>query len=425
MPSNIIIFDAEYISELVSKMNVACELMGEAVSSLKKASMHEGWKCKECARISENIDDLNIRLGRLDEGVNETTRVLGGSVSRFAELESKYESQADGLSEDLRSNYGFSASVRPGSSGPGTGAHGRHEGPEMPRGHDGNPVERTHGAGGISGAGSAMAGRVAGAFGRGNNPNSHDDNRGFENSGSSPEIVNLPVTHIPDRPEAAAKGIKDTQAIEDAAIQSAGESIAKILGGDISIIVANPGNAAMQLANAYNAGKTVSQNSAAIISNPAMPHTQERLAMAAGLASLAGGASAGLGMMAGNSAGAKPEGRMSSKNEPEASNFRDNAKNLMPAIEGQENAGEIQSVLSSFAGEETAVKAAGVSTPSVSQVSSQNSGSSDEDSFFGKIMKSIREKINEQKNAARSAMLSSDEISAMPVPAQEFLARLI
>ena len=35
MPSNIIIFEADYVTELVSSMNSACELMSEAVQSLK------------------------------------------------------------------------------------------------------------------------------------------------------------------------------------------------------------------------------------------------------------------------------------------------------------------------------------------------------------------------------------------------------
>ena len=111
MPSNIIIFEAEYISELVSSMNSACEFMSEAVQSLKQASLHEGWKCKECAVISENLDDLNVRLGRLDEGVNETARVLGGSVSRFTSLETSYKSQAKELSDDLTENHGYAGTV--------------------------------------------------------------------------------------------------------------------------------------------------------------------------------------------------------------------------------------------------------------------------------------------------------------------------
>ena len=82
MPSNLIIFDAEYVSELTSRMNMACDLMADAVSSLRSAQSHENWKCKERNRILEDFDELNQRLGRLDTGVNETTRILGGSVSR-------------------------------------------------------------------------------------------------------------------------------------------------------------------------------------------------------------------------------------------------------------------------------------------------------------------------------------------------------
>ena len=132
--ANLLIFDADYVSELTSRMNTACELMAQAVTSLKGAQNHENWKCKERTRILEDFDELNLKLGRLDTGVNETTRILGGSVSRFAALEQQYESQAEGLSDELTSNYGFRASVSHGGSsgasdggvsgGTGTGTSG-------------------------------------------------------------------------------------------------------------------------------------------------------------------------------------------------------------------------------------------------------------------------------------------------------------
>ena len=93
-------------------MKIACQLVAEAVSSLKSASNHDKWKCKERTRILEDFDKLNEKLGRLDTGVNATTKALGESVNQFAMLESKYNSQAENLSDELTSNHGYSATVR-------------------------------------------------------------------------------------------------------------------------------------------------------------------------------------------------------------------------------------------------------------------------------------------------------------------------
>ena len=175
MPSDIIIFEAEYIAELVSGMNSACELMSEAVQSLKQASLHEGWKCKECVRISGELDDLNVRLGRLDEGVNETARVLGGSVSRFASLETSYKTQAKGLSDELTQNHGYSGTVHTDSSGNGGSGRGGRSGGHVPRGgrggesnsssqHDGSGSGSLSDQGNTSGRGtSSMASSAGGA----------------------------------------------------------------------------------------------------------------------------------------------------------------------------------------------------------------------------------------------------------------------
>ena len=220
--ANLLIFDAEYVSELTSRMNTACELMAEAVTSLKSAQAHENWKCKERVRILEDFDELNLKLGRLDTGVNETTRILGGSVSRFAALEQQYESQAEGLSDELTSNHGFRASVTHGgraesSGGAGAGTPGSQSGNQAgaessggaasgagagardPHGHGG----RTPGAGIAAG----MAGRIPG-MGRHNPDGRQNPENTPAGTGGTGGImnVNLPVTHIPDNPDAAARG---------------------------------------------------------------------------------------------------------------------------------------------------------------------------------------------------------------------------
>lgn len=308
MPSNVIVFDAEYIMELASNMNVACMLVNEAVKFLKRASLHEGWKCKECVKISDNLDDLNIRLGRLDEGVNETTRILGGSIDRFADLEARYETQAESLSDDLRNNYGFKASGYTGSSsGGGTvgGFAGGTAGAAGLSGSGGGSASSSQPSGqpGTSGSRVRMASmRMPGAMGQaepgsvltGEMPHSTTHNGG---------TMNLPVTHIPDKPEAMAKGIKAAQEIEDIAVVSVTESIIGIVGGDVDIIAAPPEvreAAIRNIVQVYNAGKSVAESSAAIIADPSLPHTEERIAMASGLVTLAGGAAASAAMMGGS-----------------------------------------------------------------------------------------------------------------------------
>ena len=297
MPSNILIFDADYVSELTARMNTACELLAGAVSSLKSAGNHENWKCKERARIIESFDELNYKLNRLDSGVNETTRILGASVSRFASLEKQYEAQADNLSEEITSSHGFTASVRSGSSAPGGG----HAAGKNISGATTAAAAGTLGASEVPSAkqpdGKNNAGSVsknsAGTFrvNMGNNIFSPKKEEGGNGSSSSqnPETgggfmsVNLPVTYIPDNPGAAAKGTKDTREIADAALNSVVKVMRGALGGGR---LYENGSSASSLAETYYAGKTVFESSSSILASPSMPHTSERLAMAAGLVTI-------------------------------------------------------------------------------------------------------------------------------------------
>ena len=366
MPSNIMIFDADYISELTSAMNEACELVGEAVASLKKASLHEGWKCKECTRISENLDDLNLRLGRLDQGVNETVRVLGGSVSRFAELEAKYETQANSLSDDLRTNYGYSGSMHESSTGSaaqsvGTGAAGAAAAAgskaEIP---NGKPASHSNGAvPHVNVAGIKMPG-----FGGNTNINNNFNS------------VNLPVTHIPDRPDDVATGTKDAEEISLIAVESVADTITQVLGKNLSVKIVAPDGSdrtVEHLIETFNAGKSIVENSARIVSDTSMPHTEERIAVAAGIASLAGSAVTGLGML--KSAGETV------KTAASIQDLGKQAENLLPSIKDND---ELKSVLGaiSLAGE-----------ASVSSSSSSSSSSKSNSSIWSGILEG-REVVN-------------------------------
>ena len=390
MPSNLMIFDSEYISELTKAMNEACELVGEAVASLKKASLHEGWKCKECTRISENLDDLNLRLGRLDEGVNETVRVLGGSVSRFAELEAKYESQANNLSEELRASHGYTASVHESSVAAGNGTGGgaaaaatagaganipkdRPNAPHVPRGNGAN-IPRVN----ISAPGMRVPNMGMNSDFRPGNIN-----------------VNLPVTHIPDRPDDVAKGTKDAQEIADIAVNNVAHTITNILGENVKVRVIAPDGSDRtfeNLSKVYNAGKSIVENSASIISEPSMPHTEERIAMAAGLVSLAGSTVTGIGMLKTSSSVGEV-----GKSIKELSK---KAEDLLPSVKNND---ELKNVLGAISA------AGGSSSGAVGTFAAVGELGSSGDSFFDKLMK-----IFFGENTAQSQASSSS-------PVQEFL----
>ena len=339
MPANVIIFDAAYIAEMTSGMNIACTLVNEAVNFLRRASLHEGWKCKECVKISENLDDLNIRLGRLDEGVNETTRILGGSVSRFEALEERYRTQAESLSDDLRNNYGFQASgyspsgqnttttttttvgtgstiaggTIAGKTGTGTvsGREGVSNTPSSPAQPAGQPAPQQE-ARPTTGTGrpnvNVNISRPSG--------NTRQDSIPQENTPVTPAgqptaqpagrtapgvgSVNLPVTHIPSRPDAAVTGLKTVKEMETVAVTGVTESIIGILGGNVNLAEATPEQreeVIRSIVNVYTTGRSVAESSAAIIADPSQPHIKERITMATGIVSLANGTATGTGII--------------------------------------------------------------------------------------------------------------------------------
>ena len=117
MPENTIIYDAEYLTEQSRILNEATELVSEAVKDFQKASLHEGWTCQECNKINESLNDVMLRLNRLNQGMIDTSAALSGELENFDELEIEAENQANNLSENLRENYGFEASVVNGNTG--------------------------------------------------------------------------------------------------------------------------------------------------------------------------------------------------------------------------------------------------------------------------------------------------------------------
>lgn len=415
MPANLLIFDADYVSELTTRMNLACDLFAEAVSSLKSASNHESWKCKERARITESFDELNLKLDRLDTGVNETTRILGGSVSRFAALENQYDSQANSLSDELTSNYGFSATVRTGDGAPseghsagspragtGAGASGAVAGAGAAGASAGqvgsSPSEegqsggktgkgRMNRAGGAGGfriqAGSNMFNQRKNENQNTANPDTYSDGSGGGTGGVSMN-VNLPVTHIPDNPSAAARGTKDTKEIASAALSSVVGTMTEALSSESSSDIEK---VAARLSETYNAGRSIFESSAAILANPSQPHTSERLAMAAGLVALA-----------------QDSGSASSVSASSSGNFSQNAVMISSALQGNNEASELRSLLTTMAGQDS-------TSGSVS-----SSGGNDR-SFLEMIMEELKKVFfGEQEGGVSSSSYSENSIaSSSPV----------
>ena len=191
--------------------------------------------------------------------------------------------------------------------------------------------------------------------------------------------VNLPVTHIPDNPDAAAKGTKYTREIGEAAVSITVRTIAAAFasGGTVN---------AGQIADAYNTGRSIFESSEAIIDSPTQPHIAEHLAMAAGIVGLAGSTVAGaavLGQAAGASvsaAGAVMSGGASAEgNSAELrGKFANSAQSMISAVQGNSDAGEFRNVLGVLA-------ASGGSSGKVSASSSLSSSSSSSSSSGGKI----------------------------------------
>ena len=201
--------------------------------------------------------------------------------------------------------------------------------------------------------------------------------------------VNLPVTHIPDAPDAAADGIKGTQEIADSAADSVAALMAEALGGHSwgrhsgragAGTTADLHEAAGSLADVYNAGKSIYENSAAIMATPSQPHTAERLAMAAGIVTLAGSA-AGAGLVGlGQAIGA---GISSGQGD-----FVRNAGHISDALRGNADAQEFRQVLGVFASEgEKSVQSSGIlDLTGLGSSSSSSSSSGKKGSFFDMII---------------------------------------
>lgn len=111
MSASIIVFDAQYTDEIVTNIEKANTLIDEAVSTLKHASSHRGWRCPEVREINNSFETISSKLKRLDRGLSATAHALAKGQERFNMLEARSERQTDKLSENLREQYGFSASV--------------------------------------------------------------------------------------------------------------------------------------------------------------------------------------------------------------------------------------------------------------------------------------------------------------------------
>ncbi len=416
MPANILIFDADYVAELTAKMNIACELMEAAVSSLTSASNHENWKCKERERILEEFGELNVKLDRLNTGVNETTKVLRGSVSRFANLETQYDSQANSLREELTGNFGFSATVHTGgnlSGIVGAGAAGAagagtlnvSEGQSTTPSGENTHEEGRKGKSARNSSGGATGFHIGGGSMRNrrtdSNTNTATNSAGTgAMTGGGSMNVNLPVTRIPDNKKTAEAAenctkstLKTAREIANAALNSVVGTMTKVLaGGNLPDSGSDFDRTAARLAEAYNAGRSVFEAGAVIIANPSQPHTSERLAMAAGLVALAQGTEGNIGVSVSGSG-----------------NFSQNAVRISSALQGNNEASEFKSLLSAITG--------------ISSGSTSSSGSSSGESlsFFDIIIEELKKAFsgnNESVSSSQSSLASSS-------PVAEFLGSFV
>lgn len=109
MSANVIIFEGQYMADLMRNMDKAKQLTEEAMGIIKKANQHRNWKCKETAEINNNLDTISNRIQRLNTGIMRTNIALGKGLQAFHELEQRSETQASTLSSNLKNNYGFDA----------------------------------------------------------------------------------------------------------------------------------------------------------------------------------------------------------------------------------------------------------------------------------------------------------------------------
>ena len=114
MSANMIVFDSDYTQQQVNNLNNAKQMLDEAIGILRKANDHRSWKCPEVSRINDSLDTINKRLGKLNNGMSDTIKVLNIGVQRFQELESRAENQVNNLSGNLKEKHGFPASDQQG-----------------------------------------------------------------------------------------------------------------------------------------------------------------------------------------------------------------------------------------------------------------------------------------------------------------------
>ncbi|MBR1603402.1 MAG: hypothetical protein IJ667_08180 [Synergistaceae bacterium] len=107
MSANLITFDAQYMLQQAKVLSSASDAINEAASDLKRASLHERWRCRECNVINDRLGEIKSFLGKLDRGIDAVSSALNTGAARFAELESRAASQADGLANNLRDKHGF------------------------------------------------------------------------------------------------------------------------------------------------------------------------------------------------------------------------------------------------------------------------------------------------------------------------------
>lgn len=408
MPANLLIFDADYISELTGRMNKACELLAGAVSSLRNAGNHDNWKCKERARIIESFDELNKKLQRLDTGVNETTRILGGCISRFASLETQYQAQADHLSDELTENHGFRATVRTPTGGHadgydpsgaattsagviGAAGAGSLKGGDTP--DTKQETSKTTSSGSTMSASAFRINTGNNIFGQrkeadSNTANDRTLSHGADTGGGG-LTTNLPVTYIPDNPGAAAKGTKDTREIANEAFTSVVKVISNALGSES----AYDGENATRLAETYNAGRIIFESSRAILATPSLPHANERLSMAAGLVTLV-----------------HETGKVQETSIYTNEKILVNASRISSALQNDSENSELRRLLVTFTGDQTGDKADSVSSSGDEKLS-----------FFEMIIEELKKIFSEEHGNVSSSGTSSASSS----PITKFLENII
>ena len=112
MSANIIIFDSQYTDDQIKKINNAGKCLEEATQILQRSGSHRIWQCKEVKNINDSLDNINSNLKKFNRGVTAASQALNRSRERFNILETRSQRESEKLSDNLRNQYGFNASVR-------------------------------------------------------------------------------------------------------------------------------------------------------------------------------------------------------------------------------------------------------------------------------------------------------------------------